>query len=190
MLSPEDIEECNNRVEEFIKDKDPSATLILTDRLKINQCFYHFKSMYKDMEKKVKKEGGEGKGVPLNDSDEETKEEPVSNSKETNALKELVKRLQQEVKRRDEEIAILVQHLDNKKGENQDVPVTQAEEGDDLSTTKKMTFYKMMMNKNENEEGSASKESSTKISSASGATSELMQSATTQDRGYNTKNRK
>lgn len=37
MLTPEDIDECNRMVEQYIKNTDPSATIVLTDRLKINQ---------------------------------------------------------------------------------------------------------------------------------------------------------
>jgi kinesin family protein 6/9 len=37
MLTPEGIDECNQKVESFIKNSDPSASLILTDRLRINQ---------------------------------------------------------------------------------------------------------------------------------------------------------
>jgi hypothetical protein len=33
-------------VEEYIKDEDPSAAIILTDRLKLNECFYHFKNLF------------------------------------------------------------------------------------------------------------------------------------------------
>lgn len=44
-------------VEEFIDTTDPSKTLILSDRLMINQCFYHFKHLFKDM---AKKKGGAG----------------------------------------------------------------------------------------------------------------------------------
>jgi hypothetical protein len=39
-------------VEEFIDTTDPSKTLVLADRLMINQCFYHFKHLFKDMLKK------------------------------------------------------------------------------------------------------------------------------------------
>lgn len=51
-LSAEDIERCNKMVEEFIDSADPSKTLVLADRLLINQCFYHFKHLYKDIQKK------------------------------------------------------------------------------------------------------------------------------------------
>lgn len=56
-LTGEDIDRCNKMVEEFIESTDPSATMALPDRLMINQCFYHFKHMYKDL---GKKKGGSG----------------------------------------------------------------------------------------------------------------------------------
>eukprot|EP01016_Furgasonia_blochmanni_P031282 TRINITY_DN32351_c0_g1_i1.p1 TRINITY_DN32351_c0_g1~~TRINITY_DN32351_c0_g1_i1.p1 ORF type:complete len:186 (+),score=56.69 TRINITY_DN32351_c0_g1_i1:63-620(+) len=45
-LESYEIEECRQMVEEFIKEKDPSKTLILNDKLKINECFYHFRHIY------------------------------------------------------------------------------------------------------------------------------------------------
>ena len=151
-LAPEDIDECNLRVENFIKDPDPSASLILSDRLRINQCFYHFKFLLKNLQKKTK--GGEGKGIRLDDSEEEKGGEanPVRKTKEVEALKEFVSKLQREVKRRDGEIAILVKHLNKMKGTSNGVPVTQAEEGDDVAEGKKSTLYQMMTNKKDNKE--------------------------------------
>lgn len=57
-LNSEDIDRCNKMVEEFIDSSDPSRNLVLADRLMINQCFYHFKHLYKDMSKKNKGGGG------------------------------------------------------------------------------------------------------------------------------------
>jgi kinesin family protein 6/9 len=37
MLTPENIDECNQKIENFIKNTDPSASIILSDRLRINQ---------------------------------------------------------------------------------------------------------------------------------------------------------
>lgn len=59
MLTSEDIDRCNKMVEDFIGTTDPQKTLILNDRLMINQCFYHFKHIFKDMQKK---KGGAGGG--------------------------------------------------------------------------------------------------------------------------------
>jgi hypothetical protein len=39
-------------VKDFIDTTDPHKTLVLPDRLLINQCFYHFKTLYKSLEKK------------------------------------------------------------------------------------------------------------------------------------------
>ena len=45
-LTAEDIERCNLMVKDFI-DSNEIKTMVLPDRLMINQCFYHFKSLYK-----------------------------------------------------------------------------------------------------------------------------------------------
>ena len=59
LLTSEDIDRCNKMVEEFIDTSDPTRNLILADRLMINQCFYHFKHLYRDISKK------KGGGKPL-----------------------------------------------------------------------------------------------------------------------------
>ena len=46
-LTAEDIDRCNHMVTNFIKSDDPSASLVLPDRLMMNQCFYYFKTLYK-----------------------------------------------------------------------------------------------------------------------------------------------
>lgn len=46
-LTAEDVDRCNKMVEDFIITNDPSKTLVLPDRLMINQCFYHFRTLYK-----------------------------------------------------------------------------------------------------------------------------------------------
>lgn len=48
-LTSEDVDRCNKLVEDFVDSADPSKTIILSDRLMINQCFYHFKHLYKDL---------------------------------------------------------------------------------------------------------------------------------------------
>jgi kinesin family protein 6/9 len=45
-LTGEDIERCNLMVNNFIKSNDESQSLVMPDRLMINQCFYHFKNLY------------------------------------------------------------------------------------------------------------------------------------------------
>jgi hypothetical protein len=39
-------------VKDFSESNDMSKSLVMPDRLMINQCFYHFKSLYKNVEKK------------------------------------------------------------------------------------------------------------------------------------------
>ena len=48
-LTAEDIERCNHMVNNFIKSDDPGQTLVLPDRLMINQCFYYFRTLYHNM---------------------------------------------------------------------------------------------------------------------------------------------
>jgi hypothetical protein len=50
-LNAEDIERCNLLVTDFIQSSE-HKNLVMPDRLMINQCFYHFKSLYKGLEKK------------------------------------------------------------------------------------------------------------------------------------------
>ena len=52
ILNAEDIDRCNHMVQNFIKADDPTATLVLPDRLMINQCFYHFRNLYAQARKK------------------------------------------------------------------------------------------------------------------------------------------
>jgi hypothetical protein len=51
-LDGDDVDKCNKMVEDFVRNTDPSANIILSDRLMINQCFYHFKHIFKDAQKK------------------------------------------------------------------------------------------------------------------------------------------
>ena len=119
--------------------------------------------------------------MPLDDSDEENKgASKGSNSGEVTALKDFVSKLQQEIKRRDNEITILVQHINKKKGASDSIPVTTAEEDDDLTSGRKMTFYQMMMNKKEN--GENYEEAKTVETYETGPTEAVFSTKTTTDR--------
>lgn len=48
-LTSEDIERCNAMVNNFIKSEDPGSSLVLPDRLMIDQCFYYFRNLYKQL---------------------------------------------------------------------------------------------------------------------------------------------
>lgn len=65
-LLPEEISSCNDAVESFIKSTDPTESIIMNSRLKLNQCFYHFKSLYKNA---LRKGGGGVEGAGKTSSD-------------------------------------------------------------------------------------------------------------------------
>ena len=46
-LDKYDIEDCHKLVNQYIESDDPSATIILNDRLKLNECFYFLKNIIK-----------------------------------------------------------------------------------------------------------------------------------------------
>jgi len=58
-LTTEDMERCNVMVQNFIRSEDSDQSLVLPDRLMINQCFYILRTLYKNLEKK------KGGGTPL-----------------------------------------------------------------------------------------------------------------------------
>lgn len=121
---------------------------MFSDRLRINQCFYHFKGLVRGLQKR---NGGaiEDKGVRLDDSEEEKEVNTAKNSKEVAALKDFVSKLQDGIKSRDNEIAILIKHANKMKGRSNDIPVAPAEiTRGDPEEEKKMTLYQRMTNKN------------------------------------------
>jgi kinesin family protein 6/9 len=63
MLTAEDVDRCNKMVDEFIDTTDPSKTVVLSDRLMISQAFYHFKHLFKDLQKKKGASGAAGSGA-------------------------------------------------------------------------------------------------------------------------------
>ena len=60
-LTGEDVERCNLMVNNFIKSSD--EPMVMPDRLMINQCFYHFKNLYHNLEKG--KGGAKGSSIPM-----------------------------------------------------------------------------------------------------------------------------
>ncbi len=57
-LTSEDVERCNMMVKNFIKTNDQNDTIVMPDRLMINQCFYYFRSLYHEMSRKKGGAGG------------------------------------------------------------------------------------------------------------------------------------
>ena len=126
MLTSEDIERCNVMVNNFIKSDDASTAMVLPDRLMINQCFYHFRTLYKQIEKK--RGGPIAIGGPGQASIEATPSKQRAESAdpaELIAKDNEVKRLNMLVKQRDNEIGILLNYLNKQKeaGGDSSVPV-------------------------------------------------------------------
>ncbi len=102
---------------------------VMADRLMINQCFYHFKHLYRDM---LKKKGGAAKGdsgkysgpnfgnAPMDTSP--VKGGGPSNPAANEEMTAEVQRLQLLVQQRDNEIGILLNYLNKKKGTGEDGP--------------------------------------------------------------------
>ena len=125
-LTAEDIDRCNKMVEDFVDAQDPMKQMgIVSDRLMINQCFYHFKHLYRDMLKKASKGGGKG-GPDLSGpnfgnapmASPAPKGDSGASSKEVMMESEM-QRLQALVQQRDNEIAILLSHVNKKAGGGQ-----------------------------------------------------------------------
>lgn len=123
-LTPEDIERCNVMVNNFIKTDDPSQTLVLPDRLMINHCFYYFRTLFKQMEKK--RGGVSGGSNPLAIEASPAKPSASGGGADPAELanKEAeVQRLNMLVKQRDNEIGILLNYLNKQKEGGQDTSV-------------------------------------------------------------------
>jgi len=80
-------------VEEFIESTDPSKTMVLPDRLMINQCFYHMKHVFKDLQKK-KGSSGAGIGASSGPNFGNALSTPQKDSIEMKNIQEDVNRLQ------------------------------------------------------------------------------------------------
>jgi kinesin family protein 6/9 len=124
-LEAEDIEECRQLVAGFVEARDPSVRLVLSDMLKINECFMQFKRMYNQLK-------GEGP-KPAALSAEGKPMDAVSN--------EEVERLRMLVQQRDNEIAILLGHINKHKSEGLELPTAPSES----TATSVVTFPAMQL---------------------------------------------
>jgi len=57
-LDKYEIEECRDKVKQYLDTDDPSVKIILNDRLKIQECFYYFKTLCRE----ARTTGGGGLG--------------------------------------------------------------------------------------------------------------------------------
>ena len=112
-LTTEDIERCNVMVKDFIDTSDPHKTLVIPDRLMINHCFYYFKTLYKQLEKK--KGGNPLSGIQASPKKEDHDDTPPKGNPNQEAE---IQRLNLLVKQRDQEIGIMLQYLNKKKAQD------------------------------------------------------------------------
>ncbi len=115
-LTSEDIERCNMMVKNFIKTNDQNDTIVMPDRLMINQCFYYFRNLYHEMSRK--KGGGAGGPAAIMGADMEASAAKSSangggdaDPAEVAAKDAECQRLNMLVKQRDNEIGILLNYL-------------------------------------------------------------------------------
>lgn len=108
-LEANEIDECHKMVEEFLNSKVPGQQIVLTDRLRMNECFYHLRHLYKDLERRVGKGGIGGKPElkAIGDQNGKGNHDEGQNDEEIQRLKLLIQQ-------RDNEIMILLNMI--KKG--------------------------------------------------------------------------
>lgn len=143
-LLPEDISKANNMVENFIKSNAQDDKIILKDQLMLNQCFYHFRTLYKTIERRAQQNGG---NAAIEDG---TSSPGKSDPQEVASLKAHIGKLSNEIKQRDNEIQILIQHIEKGKG---NVAVTST---NDSEQEERKTLYQHMTNGMETEIGGKS----------------------------------
>lgn len=92
-------------VKDFIDTADHQKTLVLPDRLMINQCFYHFKSLYKNIEKRKGGPGVSGMKAIKSEDDAQSQMSKPSGNNDINPQQEAeINRLNLLVKQRDNEM--------------------------------------------------------------------------------------
>ena len=130
-LTTEDIDRCNVMVNNFIKSDDAGSSLVLPDRLMIDQCFYYFRTLYKNMSTK---KGGAGMDLmtsapqkSIGAAGADTSGGAASTPADQAQKNEEVQRLNLLVKQRDNEIGILLNYLNKQKesGNSGSIPVEQ-----------------------------------------------------------------
>jgi kinesin family protein 6/9 len=118
ILDKEDILNCRKIVEDYLADDDYKKKIQLKDFLMIQECFAQMKMMYKDLEKKVKNMNVENsKEIVLKDSINTDRVIELENlTKKLNAEIEKCKEI---IKKRDEELKVLITNIDKNKQNEQ-----------------------------------------------------------------------
>jgi kinesin family protein 6/9 len=113
-LDKEDIINCKQLVEAFLRDDTGQTKINLKDMLMISECFEIIKTFYKDLEKKLMNyNNSEHKEIVISDNNvnlDKMNELELTNKR----LSAEVDRLKELLKRRDEEMKVLLSALERK----------------------------------------------------------------------------
>lgn len=112
-LEQADIEDCEKIVDEFLGDDTYTKKIELNDRLMIQECFNIIKKRYKTLEKKSQINNGE---IVLNGNQDLDKVIALEN--ENKQLNAEIAKLKDMLKSREEEMKILLEKMENTRGEH------------------------------------------------------------------------
>jgi kinesin family protein 6/9 len=113
-LDSTEVEECKQIVENYVKTNDPSAKIVLTDMIKINECFYHFKHLFNDMSKRFDKASSQAGTAKIMKDGLGVKPDTGPDVNSVGQSEE-VKRLKLLIQQRDNEIMILLNLINKNK---------------------------------------------------------------------------
>jgi kinesin family protein 6/9 len=101
-------------VDDYIKSNDPGAKIVLTDMIKINECFYHFKHLYNDLNRRYDKSASTAGTNKILKDGLGVKPDPTSDLNSIGQSEE-IKRLKLLIQQRDNEILILLNLINKNK---------------------------------------------------------------------------
>jgi len=115
VLDEEDTINCKKIVDDYLKDDDYSKKINLKDMLMIQECFSIIKMYYKELEKKLNSyNSSKSNEIPINSNYNMDKVIEFENSNKK--LNSEILKLKEIVKRRDEELKVLLAMVDKMKG--------------------------------------------------------------------------
>jgi kinesin family member 6/9 len=139
VLDQEDLTNCKKIVDDYLQDEDYKAKINLKDMLMINECFSIIKSYYKDLEKKLNTYlQGRGNEVPLSVNNQNL-DKVIELENSNKKLNSEIEKLRDIIKRRDEEMKVLINMIDKYKSyDSKKTLLNRLDEEDDgrLSTIK------------------------------------------------------
>lgn len=115
VLDQEDVISCKKIVDDYLHDEDYKSRINLKDMLMINECFSIIKSYYKDLEKKLNTYlQGRDSEVPLNMNNQNL-DKVIELENSNKKLNSEIEKLRDLIKRRDEEMKVLINMIDKYK---------------------------------------------------------------------------